>query len=70
MCAAWGTCSVMYNEDDEDLALMAIEEWETEPKSDSEGMEVNLFDLKDKLVSSLRKNYPSYYSLQLIQFKN
>ena len=55
MYAVWGTGSDMYDEDDEDLALMAIEESETEPESDSEGIEVNLFYLKDKLVKFSKK---------------
>ena len=46
MYAAWGTCSKMYDEDEEDFALMVIEELETEPELESKGMEVNLFYLK------------------------
>ena len=48
-------CSDIYDEDDEDLALMAIEDSEPEPELDSEGMEVNLFDLKDKLLKFSKK---------------
>ena len=46
MYAAWGTGTDVYDEEDEDLTLMVIEESETEPESDSGGMEVNLFYLK------------------------
>ncbi|KAH0674953.1 hypothetical protein KY285_022754 [Solanum tuberosum] len=46
MYAAWGTGSDIYEEDVDDIALMSIEESKPEPDSDSEGIEVNLFDLK------------------------
>jgi len=46
MYAGWGTGSDMYEEDVDDIALMSIEESKPEPDSDSEGIEVNLFDLK------------------------
>ncbi|KAG5606849.1 hypothetical protein H5410_028341 [Solanum commersonii] len=39
MYAAWGTSSDMYEEDVNDIVLMAIEESEPEPESDYEGME-------------------------------
>ena len=56
MYAAWGTgSSDMYEEDDEDIALMAIEESDAEPESDSEETEVNLLNLKDKLVKFSKK---------------
>ena len=45
----------MYEEDDEDIALMAIEESDVEPESDSEETEVNLLNLKDKLVKFSKK---------------
>ena len=56
MYAAWGTgSSDMYEKDDEDIALMAIEESDVEPESDSEETEVNLLNLKDKLVKFSKK---------------
>ena len=56
MYAAWGTgSSDMYEEDDEDIALMAIEESDAEPESDSEETVVNLLNLKDKLVKFSKK---------------
>ena len=56
MYAAWGTgSSDMYEEDDEDIALMAIEESDVQPESDSEETEVNLLNLKDKLVKFSKK---------------
>ncbi|XP_069154310.1 uncharacterized protein [Solanum lycopersicum] len=43
MYAAWRTgYSDMYEEDDEDIALMAIEESDVEPESDSEETETTL----------------------------
>ena len=48
----------MYEEDDEDIALMAIEESDAEPESDSKETEVNLLNLKDKLVKFSKKKLP------------
>ena len=55
MYAAWGTGSSDMYEDVEDLALMAIEESDAEPESDSEETEVNLLNLKDKLAKFSKK---------------
>ena len=55
MYATQETGSDMYDEDDEDLALIAIEESKTEPESNFEGIDVNLFSLKDKLVNFSKK---------------
>ena len=55
MYAAWGTCSEMYEEDVDDIVLMAIEELEPEPESDSKEKEVILPDLKDKLIKFSKK---------------
>ena len=59
MYAAWGTdSSDMYEEDDEDIALMSIEESDSEDESNFEETEVNLLNLKDKLLKfSKKKNF-------------
>ncbi|XP_069154593.1 uncharacterized protein [Solanum lycopersicum] len=56
MYPAWGTSSSdMYEENDEDIALMAIEESDVEHEPDSEETEVNFLNLKDKLVKFSKK---------------
>ena len=55
MYAAWGTGSSDMYEDVEKLALMAIEESDAEPESDSEETEVNFLNLKDKLAKFSKK---------------
>ena len=56
MYSTWRTgSSDMYEEDNEDTALMVIEESDVEPESDSEETEVNLLNLKDKLVKFSKK---------------
>ena len=60
MYAAWVTGSFDMYEDVEDLALMKIEESDAEPESNSEETEVNLLNLKDKVVKFSNKSSHSY----------